>query len=218
VARNQEPETRNQEPAARAAAIDFLFDLHRFSQGLLTSLRPITAQALHTAGQQLFDELGKDDPFTMPPERVLQFTRQRENRLKDVPDEIHAQIKASLEDGLDAGESIDKLSDRIRAEFNDIGRARGRTIAMTETSAAYGHAREDAMNQAGVQYKQWLTSGNDNVRPAHEEANGQVVGVDEPFSVGGEELRYPGDPDGSAGNVINCHCVSIAVAGPGEEE
>jgi SPP1 gp7 family putative phage head morphogenesis protein len=201
----------------RAAAVDFIFDLSRFSEGLITSMRPVAAQALHSAGQQLFDELAKDDPFKMTPEAVLQFNRQRENRLKDVPTEIHDQVKQTLEDGLQLGESIDKLSDRVRAEFNDISRARARTIAMTETSAAYGQGRAVAMKQAGVQYKKWLTSGNDNVRPAHAAANGQVVGVDEAFEVGGEHLRFPGDPDGSAGNVINCHCVSIAVAAPPEE-
>jgi hypothetical protein len=32
------------------------------------------------------------------------------------------------------------------------------------------------------------------------------VPIDEPFIVSGEELMYPGDPSGSAGNVINCRC------------
>jgi uncharacterized protein with gpF-like domain len=89
---------------------------------------------------------------------------------------------------------------------------RARRIAMTETAAAYGAGRDSAMKSAGVQWKQWLTSGNDNVRPYHAEANGQTVTIDEPFIVGGEELMHPGDDTGSAANVINCHCISIAVA------
>jgi hypothetical protein len=27
-----------------------------------------------------------------------------------------------------------------------------------------------------------------------------------PFDIGGEALMYPGDPAGSAGQVINCRC------------
>jgi hypothetical protein len=38
-----------------------------------------------------------------------------------------------------------------------------------------------------------------------------VVGKDEPFIVMGEQLDYPGDPVGSAGNVINCRCTQIYI-------
>jgi len=30
--------------------------------------------------------------------------------------------------------------------------------------------------------------------------------MEEPFDVDGEDLQYPGDPAGSAGNTINCLC------------
>jgi len=206
----------------RAVATDFLFDLETFSNGLLAAFRRTAAGALQSAGMQLLEEIGKtDDPFSMPPEEVLNFHRRRENKLKDVPDEIFDQIKASLEEGLNLGESIDELSDRIRAEFNDISDERARTIAMTETAAAYGQGRDAAMKQAGVRFKKWLTSGNPNVRPGHAAANQQTVEIDEPFQVRNgegiiEELMMPGDPNGSPSNVINCHCVSIAVAPPNE--
>ena len=37
-------------------------------------------------------------------------------------------------------------------------------------------------------------------------AKGIISALDD-FSVGGEQLEYPGDPSGSAENVINCKCV-----------
>ena len=36
------------------------------------------------------------------------------------------------------------------------------------------------------------------------------IPVDDPFIVGGEELMFPGDPNGSPGNVINCRCFTFA--------
>lgn len=51
----------------------------------------------------------------------------------------------------------------------------------------------------------WVTVGDERVRPTH-------IAVDfEPkddfgWSVGGEFLKFPGDPNGSAGNIINCRC------------
>lgn len=191
------------------AAADVVFDLHTFQNGLFASLRKVARTTLDGAGQQLFAEIGRDDPFSMPPEAVLQFTRQRENKLTNVASEIHSSVMEELEAGYLAGDTTDQLADRVRAVFNDASRERSLTVAQTETSAAYGTARQKAMNDAGIERKRWLTSGNSNVRPAHAAANGQVVPVDEAFEVGGEELMHPGDPNGSAGNVINCHCIAI---------
>ncbi len=196
---------------SRASAADFLFNLASWKSGLLSAMRGVAEKGLKTAGDQLYQEIGKDDPFTMPPARALQFIRGRENRLAGVADDVFSNIQKELEAGLQAGETMGALSDRVRGAFNDIGRGRADTIAMTETSAAYGFARDEAMKSAGVKYKQWLTSGNANVREEHLAADKQIVPIDEPFLVGGEELMFPGDTKGSPENVINCHCVSIAI-------
>ena len=52
----------------------------------------------------------------------------------------------------------------------------------------------------------WRTQGDDRVRPAHADAEGQEVAANEPFVVGGEELLCPGDPAGSDENIIGCRC------------
>jgi SPP1 gp7 family putative phage head morphogenesis protein len=175
--------------------------------------------ALQTAGTQFNEEIGKDDPFRQPPQEVQQFLANRENRISGASKEVFDRIKAELQEGIDAGESMAKLTDRVKGAFNDVSRSQAQRIASTETSAAYGTARQSAMRQAGIQKREWLTSGNDNVREAHKIAEGQQVGIDEPFSVGGEHLLYPGDPSGSPDNVINCHCVAVAVrTGNNEEE
>jgi hypothetical protein len=44
-------------------------------------------------------------------------------------------------------------------------------------------------------------------RISHILANGQVRKPDEPFLVGGEELQFPRDPNGSAENTIGCSCL-----------
>jgi SPP1 gp7 family putative phage head morphogenesis protein len=204
-------------PVSKAAAADFLFDLPSFKSGLLSSMRKASLGALQEAGQQFFAEIKKDDPFRYPPAKAVEFVRDRENKLSGVPQDVFDRIKSAVETGLDKGESIEKLSDRLRSEFNALGKDRARVIAMTETASAYGAARQEAMEQSGVEFKKWLTSGAATVRPAHAAANGQTVRVDEPFEVGGESLEGPGDPNGSPGNVINCHCVAIAVAAPEEE-
>jgi hypothetical protein len=56
--------------------------------------------------------------------------------------------------------------------------------------------------------KEWVSRGDSRVRPAHITADGQRVAVNEPFTVMGERLMYPGDPAGSSRNIINCRCSS----------
>jgi SPP1 gp7 family putative phage head morphogenesis protein len=211
------PEKALEGARSRAVAADFLFDLEAFREGLLGALRKVAASALQLAGEDIFSELALDDPWQVAPEAVLNFIRRREVKLRDIPEEIAGRIRSALAEGIDAGESQPKLMTRIRGEFNTISKAKARTIAQTETSAAYGSGRQEAMEAAGVTHKKWLTSGNANVRPSHRAANGQTVPISSDYTVGGAHLSHPGDSTGPAGEVINCHCISIPTTAPTDE-
>lgn len=208
---NPKAQEAKSQTVTKAAAADLLFDLAKWKEGFLGSMRKVAASALNTAGRQLFAELGRDDAFSFPPSEVLEYARSRENKLSGVADEVHARITEELEAGITAGDTTEELAARIRSKFNGIDAGRSRVIAMTETSAAYGQGRQQAMETAGIEYKQWLTSGNGTVRATHAAANNQIVPIDGFYDVGGEQLSHPGDPAGSPENVINCHCVSIPV-------
>jgi SPP1 gp7 family putative phage head morphogenesis protein len=84
-------------------------------------------------------------------------------------------------------------------------------IARTETTAAANYAAVQSGSVSGfVMEKRWISALDKRTRDPHASTNGQRVGEKEMFIVGGENLLYPGDPNGSAGNVINCRC-TIAV-------
>jgi hypothetical protein len=57
--------------------------------------------------------------------------------------------------------------------------------------------------------KMWVTMGDLKVRRWHQEAQGQTVAVIMAFVVMGEMLMFPGDPNGSAINIVNCRCVVV---------
>lgn len=202
----------------KAAAADFLFDAHKFGRELVVAMRSVSASALEIAGQTVLDELEIRDPWKTPPAEVLNFNKARQNKIVGVGRTVFQQINGTVEESIKAGDSIDTMANKIRETFNDITKGRAKTIARTEAGAAYGQGRQVAMESAGVQWKEWLTSGLPNVRPAHVQANGQRVRVTDKFEVGGEELDSPGDPNGSPENVINCNCVAVAVPGPSTQE
>jgi hypothetical protein len=73
-------------------------------------------------------------------------------------------------------------------------------------------AMNAAALQAGVDdvrpvLMRWTTMHDANVREAHAAADRQRRPPGVAFHVGGENLRYPGDPRGSIENTINCRCV-----------
>jgi len=206
---------------AQRSLVDVIFDPTMFGHDLVSSLTPSLHATLEAAAAQLMDEIGRsDDPWKFPPPQVKSFIAGRENKIANCGTTAFNQLKTALTEGVDKGETTEQLADRVRGVFNNLSKGEARRIAMTETSAAYGYSRHAAMMGAGVEYKCWVSSHGDNVREAHqiaEENYGDpenAVAVDEPFTVGGEELMYPGDPAGSPENVINCHCVQIAVQKP----
>lgn len=54
--------------------------------------------------------------------------------------------------------------------------------------------------------KTWNTVGDGKVRPTHADVDGTTVGKDESFSVGGEDLDFPGSPEGSDAETAGCRC------------
>lgn len=208
--------------STKAVAADFLFDLQSFTEKFTAAMRGTSLNALQTAGEQLLKEIGRDDPWSMPSVETIRFLHDRQNALRNVPDDIFERIKGTLTEGITNGESLTTMAANVRAEFNAISKGRAMTIASTETAAAYGKGRDVAMQQAGVQFKQWLVSGNSNVRPAHQAMAGATVPVAGRFLVlnpktgESDSVAYPGDTSGAPWNVINCHCVAISVAPPEE--
>jgi uncharacterized protein with gpF-like domain len=74
-------------------------------------------------------------------------------------------------------------------------------------TAKEAEAQVVIVNSAQVT-KEWVSRGDSRVRDAHRAADGQVVPMNMPFIVKGESLQYPGDPAGSASNIVNCRCSS----------
>lgn len=127
-------------------------------------------------------------------------------------------VAKQLRQGLEAGEGLNELTNRIKSVTGkSLGRAR--SIARTQTAGAVGTGRHEGMKSAGTELKGWLDSRDETVRPSHRTA-GQIyakgIAIDLPFNIGGEMLMYPGDPSGSAANIINCRCAEIAIVAQGK--
>jgi len=147
-----------------------------------------------------------DDPI------VRELLDKRAQRFaKRVNDTTWRQLKETLYEGYAAGEGIDELRRRVEDVFTDAKRNRAATIARTELYSAMNEATVETMKKNGMQKKEWMTAADERTRDWHAAADGQRVGINEPFIVMGEPLQYPGDPAGSPSNVINCRCTILPV-------
>jgi uncharacterized protein with gpF-like domain len=150
---------------------------------------------------------------------VTDLIEARANQLAgQVTTTTYEAITGQLVEGVGAGESIDDLAARVRGVFETASKTRSVTIARTETISAYNGAAvagAASLPEDVVGGQEWISTRGPRTRPAHAAADGQVRAIGQPFTVDGEELAYPGDPQGEADNTVNCRC-TVAFLTPDE--
>lgn len=99
--------------------------------------------------------------------------------------------------------------------------SRAKTIARTEGHRIQQMSTVDAQQAAKAKgadvLKQWDATLDGRTRESHRRVDGEIRELDAKFSNG---LMFPGDPNGSAAEVVNCRCTSNTRArwALGEEE
>lgn len=103
----------------------------------------------------------------------------------------------------------EKKKELFKKYFENLNTSRANLVARTIKTFQYNDSYDKTLtkNKFG---KQWVSERDSDVRTAHKEADGQIAQLGK-FNVGGQDLKYPADPRGSAKNVINCRCYTKAV-------
>lgn len=112
--------------------------------------------------------------------------------------------------------TVQQMSQEVFKLLDDYSAFRSRRIARTEMSRVENWGQILGYDQSEfVELKGWLSAYTKDTRQAHKDADAQYsaapIPLKDPFIVDGEELQYPGDYRGSAGNVINCLCTTFPV-------
>lgn len=175
--------------------------------------RKFYEKAIHDGLESLAEELGidiEDIPFTVADEVAVNFMRNKTIRIKDVGKTIRNQLNKQISSGMEAGESIDQIAERIKSVFN-MASGRAKTIARTEVTGATNFSRHEAIKRTSFALVQWFTALDERVRSTHVVMHGKVKPKNKPWVVGGYELWYPGDYSGPPEEVINCRCIEVVV-------
>lgn len=223
------------------ALVDIIFSASDFGAALGEELKNPILAALDLGGQELYkDELGIQDPWTMPPAKAQAYLATRTQPIMGVGGTIRDQLNTALQQGLQEGETYAQLAQRVKATFNTLtnGKPDGEgglstpealRVARTEANTAYGYSRHEALKLAGIEFKSWLSAHGPNAREGHIEAElyyeREPIPVEDAFTVTSpngwpEKLMFPGDGSlgASAGNIINCQCVQLAARKVSEDQ
>ena len=133
-------------------------------------------------------------------------------RITEISDTTRKIISRTILENQSAGVPVisKAINERMSPKFT---KARASTIARTETHTASSFAIQKQAENLEVpdMKKRWVSTTDDRSRASHISANGQEVGIDEDFIVGGKRMKFAGDPKGGVKEVVNCRCVIVYI-------
>lgn len=106
-------------------------------------------------------------------------------------------------------------------QFRELGTSgvssKAENIYRTEIIAAQNYGKQEGLIAArnrdperfGALKKIWLATGDDRTRDSHIDAHGQVIPIDDVFTVGGHPAQFPGDPQLPIRERARCRCTQV---------
>lgn len=191
----------------KAAIEDEPFDRAEWGGKFKQQMLPLLREILEEAGEETLDEIGVSVAFDVASPEAVRFLERRAQRFaREVNATTWGELKRTLAEGIDAGEGIPELSERVRTVFTDASTRRAEVIARTEVIGASNGGALIAAKQSGVvEGKEWLSALDERTRETHMAAHGQRVAINDDFQVGAGRGPAPGQI-GLAEEDINCRC------------
>lgn len=123
-----------------------------------------------------------------------------------------AQVNRAIRDGRPIPkEKVDWLVERYTARYvkyraEVIGRTEALRAVHQGTEEMYAQAIENGELRADQIERKWVTRLDGRERRTHKFLSGQKRGWGEPFATENGTIRFPGDPQAPAAEVIQCRC------------
>jgi len=207
----------------------FVEAVQKHKDNMLTIMEKMYTRTWQVYGRRMFKLTKSDGEFETKDAITDGFDRARRRWIAEFGSEkvtkiagttreqaielINAAITESIDVEFPLGETARAklIRSTVAKKGGDLSRFRSFLIARTEVHNAASVANHEAAGLvANKVNKEWLAAeGGDSERSRewHKEMNGVTVAYNDDFIVDGEPMSYPGDPRGSARNVINCRCV-----------
>lgn len=138
---------------------------------------------------------------------IKNFINERSfNNVKGVTDDMRKDLKRVLTDSIinerNPREAVKAFEAYVSEDFTKAYKNRLRVIANQETITVFNEAAVNQYLDAGVEKHEWITAGDDRVRPLHQQANGSIVKI-------GQKFPFVNVTNAPAG--VRCRCTTIPV-------
>lgn len=175
---------------------------------------PVMAEEMESWVREVLEDLGASDNVfgLINPKAVEYLAKRSTERIAGLVDATtRRKLRASLLEGVRAGEDIRKLSKRVKGVFREATAARAHNIARTEVVGSANWGTWQCHELSGlVEKRQWLTTLDGRARSVHVALHKQVRRVSEPFTIDGHSAMHPGG-FGVARLDCQCRCATFAV-------
>lgn len=182
---------------AKKFSISSIFNVDKEEKLATAMIIPYIEDFLKEAGKESLLMIEPQTDFTNSA-RISSYIKKRSKFFADsINKTTFDKLEKTLAEGIEAGEGINDLSDRVKGVYDEFGDYRSELIARTEATAANNEGIMESFKQSSViNGKEWITAGDDRVRAEHMAIDGEIVGLEDNFSNG---VPYPQEP--------NCRCV-----------
>lgn len=196
---------------ANEVAISYVNDA---TPGIYTLNRNYAAYEVSDAGGNftLYDEQTVRRLIVEQPDLMPYYPKEKAVRRGIDLEFGKKQITNAVTAGILMGRSSRGIAADLRRRIIDMSVESAIRAARTAVTAAENGGRQATYEKAaemGIEMqREWIATKDHRTREWHGMADGQRVGVDEAFTVGGEKLMFPGDRShGASGwNIYNCRC------------
>jgi HK97 family phage portal protein len=213
---------RIKEGIAPAFAVDVLAEVKAYAERFF----PFYERAFKYAGQAGFnatqgklwepvDDAKVDEPhFEVTSEMLAKLRAQIAKSAKYFNETTGEFVKSFVENATIENFTTEQLTQELWRALDGRAAWEARRIASTEMTRTDGWGSHEGYKQnPDIDRQGWNCQKLATSREDHVEADGQEVGIDEDFTIGGEAMAHPGDQRGSAGNTCNCRCSTYPVVG-----
>ena len=203
-----------------------LFDVNRFTKALQEDTKDLYQRTMDSALEGITAELvnlGYSQAaieFNLTDAAVNRWLETKDVRLRGVVENVRNEIRKAIAAQVKQLATNKEIAAEIRRVSNyQLSPARTLMIARTETGSASNNVRWLGMEAAGVGHISWVAASD--AREEHKAINDltfQAAADGTPYERGTDfaplvgapgVLRFPHDPQGEAGMVINCRCVMV---------
>jgi SPP1 gp7 family putative phage head morphogenesis protein len=195
--------------------IDPLFDVAAVEDEWFVSFKELADRTVQTGGQDLFDEVADVFVgFNIERPEIQQFINERlASKIVTIVENRHSEVREIVRKSIELNQTIQELRDELRSHFDRKSAGWATRIARTETATLYNFGAEEAMKEANVPAKMWISARDDDVRESHRMVDGTVVPITGDFVLAGGSGPRPGEI-GVPEEDINCRCTIVPEALP----